>query len=130
MLSIRVTVLTAIVAAVLAPTLILWHLEQQLTRQAQQPLIEQNRRTVLLMTANALVQPMWSLDERTIHQVAQRALDEPAVLSLRLTERRPLTAPTGLTQAEQAPFEGVSLKSTIRHEGETLGELELWFDPA
>lgn len=58
MLSIRVTVLTAIVAAVLAPTLILWHLEQQLTRQAQQPLIEQNRRTVLLMTANALVQPM------------------------------------------------------------------------
>ena len=55
MLSIRVTVLTAIVAAVLAPTLILWHLEQQLTRQAQQPLIEQNRRAVLLMTANALV---------------------------------------------------------------------------
>lgn len=130
MLSIRVTVLTAIVAAVLAPTLILWHLEQQLTRQAQQPLIEQNRRTVLLMTANALVQPMWSLDERTIHQVAQRALDEPAVLSLRLTERRPLTVSTVLTQAEEAPFEGVSLKSSILHEGETLGELELWFDPA
>jgi len=130
MLSIRVTVLTAIVAAVLAPTLIMWHLEQQLTRQAQQPLIEQNRRAVLLMTANALAQPMWSLDEGTIHQVAQRALDEPAVLSLRLTERRPLIAPTVLARAEEAPFEGVLLKSTILHEGETLGELELWFDPA
>ena len=130
MLSIRVTVLTAIVAAVLAPTLILWHLEQQLTRQAQQPLIEQNRRAVLLMTANALAQPMWSLDERTILQVAQRALDEPAVLSLRLTERRPLTAPTVLARDEEVPFEGVSLKSTILHEGETLGELELWFDLA
>ena len=70
------------------------------------------------------------MDERTAQRVAQRALDEPGVLSLRLTERRPLSAPTVLARAEQAPFEGVSLKSTIRHEGETLGELELWFDPA
>ena len=77
MLSIRNTVLTGITAAVLAPTLILWQLEQQLTRDAQAPLIEQFRKALLLMTANALVQPMWSLDERAIHQVAQRALDEP-----------------------------------------------------
>ncbi len=129
MLSIRSTVLTAIAAAVLAPTAILWHLEQQLTRDIHVPLIEQNRKAVLLMTASALVQPMWSLDEPAIHSVAQRVLDEPAVQSLRLTERRPLTPPTVLARADEVPFEGVSLKTTILHEGETLGELELWFDP-
>ena len=129
MLSIRSTVLTAIAAAVLAPTAILWHLEQQLTRDIHVPLIEQNRKAVLLMTASALVQPMWSLDEPAIHSVAQRVLDEPAVQSLRLTERRPLTPPTVLARANEVPFQGVSLKTTILHEGETLGELELWFDP-
>ena len=129
MLSIRGTVLAAIAAAVLAPALVLWHLEQQLTREAQQPLIEQNRKAVLLMTANALVQPMWSLDESAIQQAARLALNEPNVLSLRLVERRPLTPPTVLVHAEEAPFEGVSLKSPILHEGETLGELEMWFDP-
>ena len=129
MLSIRGTVLAAIAAAVLAPALLLWHLEQQLTREAQQPLIEQNRKAVLLMTANALVQPMWSLDESAIQQAARLALNEPNVLSLRLVERRPLTPPTVLVHAEEAPFEGVSLKSPILHEGETLGELEMWFDP-
>ncbi|MBL8349486.1 MAG: EAL domain-containing protein [Burkholderiaceae bacterium] len=119
----------AIAAAVLAPTLILWHLEQRLTREAQQPLIEQNRQAVLLMTSNALVEPMWSLDDVQMRRVAQRALDNPSVLSLRLTERRPLAEPTVLARAQQAPFSGVPLKTTILHEGATLGELELWFDP-
>jgi diguanylate cyclase (GGDEF)-like protein len=128
-LSIRNTVLMAIVAAVLAPAVVLWHLDHRLTRDAQLPLIERNRKVVLLMTAQALVQPMWSLDEAAIHRVAQRALDEPALLSLRLTERRPLTSPTVLARAAEAPFEGVLLKMPILHEGENLGELELWFDP-
>lgn len=34
-----------------------------------------------------------------------------------------------LVRAEEAPFEGVLLKTPILHEGETLGELELWFNP-
>lgn len=129
MLSIRSTVLIAIAAAVLTPTVLLWHLEQRLTRQAQEPLIEQNRKAVLVMMANALVQPLWSLDEAQTRQLAQRALDEPAVLSLRLTENRPLAPPTVLTRAQQVPFTGVAMQTTIVHEGERLGELELWFDP-
>jgi len=129
MLSIRSTVLIAIAAAVLAPSVLLWHLEQRLTRQAQEPLIEQNRKAVLVMTANALVQPLWSLDDAQTRLMAQRALDEPAVLSLRLTENRPLAQPTVLARPRQAPFSGVALKTPILHEGERLGELELWFDP-
>ena len=67
--------------------------------------------------------------ESTTRQVALQALAEPAVLSLRLTERRPLVAPTVMARPQQAPFMGVALKTPILHEGETLGELELWFDP-
>ena len=129
MLSIRSTALIAIAAAVLAPAVVLWHLEQRLTREAQEPLIEQNRKGVLVMTANTLVQPLWSLDETQIRQMAQRALDEPAVLSLRLTETRPLVQPMVVVRAQQLPFTGVALKTPISHEGEVLGALELWFDP-
>ncbi len=130
MLSIRNTVLLAIAAAVLAPTMLLWHLEQRLTREAQAPLIAQNRRAVLVMTADALVQPMWSLDAARTRQVARRVLDEPTVLSLRLTENRPLAQPTVLVRAQQPPLSGVVLTAPILHEGEQLGTLEIWFDPA
>ncbi len=129
MLSIRNTVLLALAAAVLAPAVLLWHLEQRLTRTAQEPLIAQNRQAVLVMTANALVQPMWSLDEVRTRQVAKRALDEPAVLSLRLTENRPMAQPTVLARDQQTPLSGAALMVPILHEGEHLGMLEMWFDP-
>ena len=61
-LSIRTTVLLAILAAVLGPALALWHVDQALTRRANEPLIEQSRRAVLSMTAAALVQPLWTID--------------------------------------------------------------------
>ena len=128
-LSIRNTVLLGIAIAVVAPTVALWHLEQRLTREAQEPLIAQNRKAVLVMTATALVEPLWTLDEKRIHLTAQRALDDPSVLSLRLTENRPLTVPAVLTRPGFAPRTGLALKTPITHEGEALGELEIWFDP-
>ncbi len=129
-LSIRSTVVLGIGIAVLAPTLALWHVEQRLTRSAQEPLIAQSRQAVLVMTAAALVEPLWTIDEQRALATAQRALAEPSVLSLRLTEARPLTAPTVLSKPGVAPGQGVALKSPISREGELLGELEIWFDPA
>jgi diguanylate cyclase (GGDEF)-like protein len=61
--------------------------------------------------------------------VAHRALDEPTVQGLRLTERRPLATPTALTKPGVTPGSGLPLKTTISREGEALGELEIWFDP-
>ncbi len=129
-LSIRSTVLLGIGIAVLAPTVALWHVEQRLTRSAQEPLIEQNRNAVLVMAASALVVPLWTLDELATRQAAQRALEEPSVLGLRLTERRPLGTPTVLSKPGTALGQGVLLKTPITREGEALGELEIWFDPA
>ena len=128
-LSIRNTVLLAIAVAVLAPTVALWHLEQRLTRKAQEPLIAQNQQAVLVMTAMALVEPLWTLDDARLRATAQRALEEGSVQSLRLTERRPLAVPTVLARPGIEPGLGVPLKTTITHEGEALGELEVWFDP-
>jgi diguanylate cyclase (GGDEF)-like protein len=128
-LSIRNTVLLGIAIAVLAPTVALWHLEQRLTREAQEPLIAQNRRAVLVMTATALVEPLWTLDENRTLQTATGALDEASVNSLRLTENRPLSVPTVLSRPGVAQGAGVPLKTPILHEGEVLGQLEIWFDP-
>ena len=129
-LSIRSTVLLGIGIAVLAPTVALWHIEQRLTRAAQEPLIEQSRQAVLVMTATALVKPLWTLDEKASRRVVQQALEESSVLALRLTETKPLATPMVLTKPGTTLGEGVALKLPISHEGEVLGELEIWFDPA
>jgi diguanylate cyclase (GGDEF)-like protein len=129
-LSIRSTVLWGIGIAVLAPTLALWHVEQRLTRTAQEPLIAQNRQAVLVMTAAALVEPLWTMNEEATRAAVARALEEPAVLGLRLQEARPLAAPTLMLKPGITAGQGVALKAPISREGEALGELEVWFDPA
>jgi len=128
-LSIRSTVLLGIAMAVLAPTITLWHLDERLTRAAQEPLIAQNRQAVLVMTSASLVEPMWTLDEEKTRQIAQKVLEEASVLSLSLTEGRPLSVPTVLARQGSELGQGVALKTTISREGENLGELEIWFDP-
>ena len=129
-LSIRSTVVLGIAIAVLAPTVALWHVEQGLTRSAQEPLIEQNRKAVLVMTATSLVEPLWTLDENATRRAALQAMEEPSVLGLRLTEAKPLAAPIVLSRPGTALGDGVVLKLPISREGEALGELEIWFDPA
>jgi diguanylate cyclase (GGDEF)-like protein len=129
-LSIRSTVMLGIGIAVLAPTVALWHVEQRLTLAAQEPLIAQNRQAVLVMTAAAMVEPLWTLDEKGTRAAALRAIEEPSVLSLKLTENRPLAAPTVLAKSGAVAGQGVAMKAPISREGEVLGELEIWFDPA
>jgi diguanylate cyclase (GGDEF)-like protein len=127
-LSIRSTVLIAIAAAVLLPTLLLWNVEQKLTREAQMPLIEQNRKAVLVMAAAGVVEPMWTIDERAMDAAVRKTLEEPSVLSVRLTEQRPGTKPVVMSKPGVEPARGVPLKTRITREGEALGELEMWFD--
>jgi len=128
-LSIRTTVLLAILVAVLGPALALWHVDQALTRRANEPLIEQSRGAVLSMTAAALVQPLWTIDTGSAAAVAKQALAEPNVLGVQLTEQRPLAPVLRLERPGEHPERGIAMKVPIAHEGEPLGELEIWFDP-
>jgi diguanylate cyclase (GGDEF)-like protein len=128
-LSLRATVLLAIAGAVLLPTAALWHLDQKLTRATHEPLIAQAHQSLLTITANALVEPIWTIDEALTRSTAERALTNPAVIGLRLIEKRPNTAPLVLKRAQQAGMAGQTLQMPITREGTTLGELELTFDP-
>ena len=127
-LSIRTTVLLAIAAAVLIPAAALWHVEQRLTREVQEPLIEQHRRALLLMAANVLAEPLWTIDEQQVRNALRRTLEEPAVLAVRLVESRPKTQPIELRRPGVPPDAGHPMKTAVLREGEQLGELELRFD--
>lgn len=127
--SIRTSIVVAIVAAVLAPTWLLWSVEAQVTRAAQEPLIEQGRRGILGLTAAALVEPLWTIDEVSTQTALRSALDDPGVLGLRLTERRPGVQPVEMVRPGMAPGSGLPRRTPISREGQTLGELEIWFDP-
>ena len=129
-LSIRNAVVLSIAAAVLIPTLALWSVAQEITRRAQEPLIEQGRNSLLVVTASALVEPLWTLDRVRIDRIMKRLIDDPSVLSLRLTERRPLVEPIILTRRSASSQRGEALKTSVTHEGLELAELEVWFDPA
>jgi diguanylate cyclase (GGDEF)-like protein len=127
-LSIRTTVLLAIAAAVLIPAAALWHVEQRLTREVQEPLIQQHRQALLVMSANALVEPLWTIDELQVRNALRRTLEEPSVLGARLVEARPETAPIVLRRPGVSPDAGHPMKTVVLREGERLGELELFFD--
>jgi diguanylate cyclase (GGDEF)-like protein len=127
-LSIRITVLLAIAAAVLIPAAALWHVDQRLIREVQQPLILQHRQAVLAMASNVLVEPLWTIDSNQVQAALKRTLDEPSVLAVRLAERRPLAPPVVLKRPGTSDGEGQPMRTEIVREGEVLGELELRFD--
>jgi len=117
----------AVIAAVLAPTLLLWDFEQDLTRKAQEPLLAQSRQALLMMAAADLVEPMWTIDERAIAAAAQRAFEGSSVLRLRARESRPGATPLDLVKPDVAS-DGIRLATTISREGVAVGEVEIWFD--
>jgi diguanylate cyclase (GGDEF)-like protein len=127
-MTIRTTVLTAIVASVLVPSVALWALERSLTRHQYEPVVAQSRQAALVLAGAELVEPMWSIHEAQLQAVARRILDDPAVVALRITEKRPDTKPLELSKPDARREEGVRLATPISREGEQLGELEMWFD--
>jgi diguanylate cyclase (GGDEF)-like protein len=128
-LSIRQAVMLAVATAVIGPLLVLWPLDQAITRQAQEPMVEHSRRASLALTASSLVGPLWSIDAAATALMASKALEDPAVLGLRLVENRPNARPLAFIR-QGADLEGaIVMRTELFREGERLGELELHFDP-
>ena len=119
-LSIRTTVLLATAA--------LWQVEQRLIREVEEPLIQQHRRALLLMSANVLAEPLWTIDEQQVRSALRRTLQEPSVLAVRLVEQRPQTVPIELRRPGMPDGAGQPMSVTVMREGEQLGELALYFD--
>ncbi len=127
-LSIQNTVVLAVLVSVLGPTALLWHGDQRLTRSVHEPLIAQSRQALLGAAASALVQPLWTIHREAIENTVHKVLDAPSVVGVRLLERRPGSVPVVVSRPH-APADAVVLSATILHEGETLGTLELLFNP-
>jgi diguanylate cyclase (GGDEF)-like protein len=127
-LSLRSTVALTIAGSVLLPTAVFWQFDQRMTRASYEPLIEQSRQAMLVMAASALVEPIWTLDERVTRATANQALHDPTVLRLRLVETRPNALPLELTRPEAKAQAGVPLHTPILREGLVLGDLTMWFD--
>ena len=129
-LSLRATLLLVVAGAVVLPTALLWTADRRLTREAFEPLVAQRRQAVLLMTASALTEPLWTIDERLVQVASARALTEPGVRRLQLTERRPGSQTLDLRQTGPVsePAAEVRLATTVEREGLPLGDLVMWFD--
>ncbi len=127
-LSLRATVALTIAAAVLLPTAVFWQLDQRVTRDSYAPLIEENRRAMLLLTASALAEPIWTIDQRVVLATANQALKDPSVTRIRLVEKRAEAMPLDLSRPVNIDESAPRLSSPIQREGVLLGELTMWFD--
>ncbi len=127
-LSLCATVALTIAAAVLLPTLVFWQLDQRLTRDSYAPLIEENRRALLLLTASALAEPIWTIDQRAVRATAEQVLSDPSVLRLRLIEQRPQAPVLDFPSAPKIDVAALELHWPIQREGVVLGKLTIWFD--
>ena len=127
-LSLRATVALTIAAAVLLPTLVFWQIGQRLTRDSYAPLIEEKRRALLLMTASALAEPVWTIDQRAVRATAEQVLNDSSVLRLRLVEKRPQVPALDLIGRAEIDESSLELRWPIQREDVVLGELTIWFD--
>ncbi|MEY2654341.1 MAG: hypothetical protein RLZZ524_1369, partial [Pseudomonadota bacterium] len=137
-LSIRMTLLLAVLLAVLAPLVIWISLQQRLFRQAFEPVVEESRQAQLTLAAAALVEPLWTLDANGIAAVLDRTIAQSSVRSLRLVETRPtddsrpvvhLRARRDESDDGATAVDPICLQAPVLQEGQSLGDLQVCFVP-
>ena len=126
-LSIRVTLLAAIVLGVIAPALLMLEIDSQVSRRFNEPLVERNRESVLHVAASALAAPLWSLDAAAARRTLAGVLRERNVCAVELVERRLGLAADATDKC--APGAARVLRSaSVLHDGAAIGNLRIWFD--
>ncbi len=135
-LPLRYMMLLVIVLGVAAPAAILLAVEQEISQQSQQQLLTQSKSAVLVLGTNSVAEPMWIIDTQALEEAAQKLLENPQVLAVRVEEDRPNATPIEATQQGFA-IPPMSNPSGSRYEhraqpviraGEKLGTLHVWFD--
>jgi predicted signal transduction protein with EAL and GGDEF domain len=131
-LSIRSTVMLAIVAGMVLPALALLAVDQSLTRRSHELLVQRTRAAVVTTAVAAVTQPAWSLDQAALRQTVERIRREPAVCSVRVLDLQPdstMDKPQPVSSGE-CPDNGrsVSVESPVKHEGQTVARLRVGFD--
>jgi len=128
-LSIRSTVLLAIVLGVVLPALVVLVIDNRVARETHEPLVERNRDAVLLLAANAVAEPVWTLSENALSHALAGVLREPMVCAVQLRELNPVRPLLDLQRDKCAlDVPVVQREVAVQHGGRTIATLAVAFD--
>ncbi len=128
-LSIRATVLGAIVVGMVLPALVLLGVDDHVSRAAHEPQVQRNRAAVLVLATAVVTEPAWTLSEQGLKAAAERILQEPSVCAVEVRDLQPTQGPMTITaQRCAAGLPVVVRDAPVRHEGQLVANLRLSFD--
>ncbi len=128
-LSIRATVLAAIVVGMVLPALVVLGVDNYLSRAAHEPLVQRNRAAVLVLATAVVTEPAWTLSEEGLKAAAQRILEEPSVCAVEVRDLQPTQQPLSISaQRCDASLPVVVRDAPVLHEGQLVANLRLSFD--
>lgn len=134
-LTLRRTMLVVVFLGVVLPALVMVSIEQRISEQSQQIMLDQGKADVMAIGVASMVESMWVIDTAALREAADKLLTNPQVMAVRISENRPLAPPimrsrTGVPAALAAQSSATlehRLKPVVR-DGERLGDLQVWFD--
>ncbi len=128
-LSIRATVLAAIVVGMVLPALVVLGVDNHISRAAHEPLVQRNRAAVLVLATAVVTEPAWTLSEEGLKAAAQRILQEPSVCAVEVRDLQPTQEPLAIAAQRCAPGLPVVVRDAqVLHEGQLVANLRLSFD--
>jgi diguanylate cyclase (GGDEF)-like protein len=128
-LSIRSTVLIAIIVGMVLPALVVLGVDNVLSRGAHEPLVQRNRAAVLVLATAVVTEPAWTLSEDGLKAAVQRILQEPSVCAVEVRDLQPTQQPlSNHAQRCAAGLPVVVRDAQVLHEGQVVANLRLSFD--
>ena len=128
-LSIRATVLWAIVLGMVLPALLFVLVDQRLARGSQESLVERNRSAAMVLAISVVTEPAWSLNEPALRAALARVVAEASVCDASVTNVQPGAEPITLSAARCAAGQPrVERETAVLFEGQQIAGLKLGFD--
>jgi diguanylate cyclase (GGDEF)-like protein len=128
-LSIRATVLVAIIAGMVLPALVVLAIDRHFSRASQEPVVERNRAAALALAASVVTEPAWTLSEPGLEAAMQRILREPSVCAVEILDLQPAGTPKDFNSRKCAVDHPVTMSETpVLFEGQSVARLRVAFD--
>jgi diguanylate cyclase (GGDEF)-like protein len=128
-LSIRSTLLAAIVAGMVLPALLVLMLDSVISRSSQEPVVERNRAAVMVLATAVFTEPAWTLSEPALQDALARVHGEPSVCAVEVLDLQPAAVPLVLrADTCAAPARAIVREAPVLHEGQVVARLRLGFD--
>ena len=128
--------LLVVFLGVVLPALVMVTIEQRVSVQSQQTMLEQGKADVMAIGVASIVEPMRVIDTLALREAADKLLANPQVMAVRISENRPHAPPimrnrpgvhSELAEENSATLEHRS--KPVMRGGEKLGSLQVWSTP-